>query len=320
MSEEHEILRRDFPVDFAEVGDGRTIDARIVPYDVPARVADPPTYRPYEESFVRGAFERQTQAANRVKVWLNFEHEQGIRGIVGHGIALEDRDDGLYGSFRVHENPDGDKALSLVRQGLLTGLSLEFAALKSRVKDGVTQRLRAHIDKVSLCRDANAAYQGAEVLAVRQSPEVEDETQAEPEAQPQEEAPAPQDPQPEDEDLERMAVDEMLERVGYEPLLMRAVTKKPWDGSASRFTDEQYQRSCLIDRGGDDPVKERCSLPVKEPNGDVNANALGQAAARLNQVASASPEQKASAARKLRRYYSQASMEPPPSLMAMASR
>jgi HK97 family phage prohead protease len=316
MTEQHEILRRDFPVEFVEAGDGRTIDARIVPYGVTARVADPPQYRPYEESFVRGAFERQMGASHRI--WLNFEHEQGIRGVIGHGVELEDRADGLYGSFRVHENPDGDKALSLVRQGLLTGLSLEFAALKSRVKDGVTQRLRAHIDKVSLCRDVVAAYQGAEVLAVRQGA-VEDEAQEEPAQEPQEEADTPEEQPPTEVSSE---VDEALERIGYQPLLMRAVTKKPWDGSAARFSDDEYENSCLIDRGGDAPVKERCSLPVLEPNGDVNANALGAAAAALAGARGGlvSSEQKSSAARKLRRYYSQAGMEPPASLMAMASR
>lgn len=309
MSDEHEILRRDFPVEFAEGGDGRTIDARIVPYDVKAKVADPPDFRPYEESFVRGAFERQTGAPDRVKIWLNFEHEQGLRGIVGHGVELHDRDDGLYGSFRVHENADGDKALSLVRQGLLTGLSLEFASLRSRVVDGVTQRLRAHIDKVSLCRDVNAAYQGAEVLAVRQAPE--DEPAPEPEPEPAA-PPIAADPEPSE-------VEEALERVGYQRLLLRAVVTKPWNGSGARFDDEQYQRSCLIDRGGDAPVKERCSLPVLEPNGDLNAYALGAAAGRLSQTR-ASTAQKATAARKLMRYYGQAKMEAPPALRAMAAR
>jgi hypothetical protein len=101
--------------------------------------------------------------------------------------------------------------------------------------------------------------------------------------------------------------------------LSRAVTRKPWDGSAARFTDEQYQRSCLIDRGGDAPVKQRCSLPVLEPNGDLNANALGAAAGRLNQV-QATSAQKATAARKLIRYYGQADMDPPASLRAIAAR
>lgn len=162
------ILTREVPLELADTGDGRTIEARIVPYGVPARVADPPDFIPYDEQFARGAFNNQLTAASRVKVWLNFEHEQGLRGIVGHGVEIHDRDDGLYGSFRVHENQDGDKALQLVRDGLLTHLSMEFAALKSRTVDGIVERLRAHLDRVSLCRVG--AYQGAEVIAVREPP------------------------------------------------------------------------------------------------------------------------------------------------------
>lgn len=161
------ILVRTFEATLAE-GDGRTIEARIVPYGVEATVADPPTFRPYRERFAQGAFERQVSAPDRVRVWLNFEHEAGLRGIVGHGVQLRDSPDGLDGVFRVHENPDGDKALSLVRDGLLTGLSMEFAAQRSRNVDGVVERVRAHIDKVSLCR--TPAYEDARVLAVREAP------------------------------------------------------------------------------------------------------------------------------------------------------
>lgn len=151
-----------------QAGDGRTIEARIAPYNTPAQVADPPDYRPYQELFAPGAFERQLSAPDRMRIWLNFEHEQGLRGIVGHGMHLHDRSDGLHGDFRVMDNADGDKALQLVNEGLLTGLSLEFAALRSKVVDGVVHRLRAHIQAVSLCRFP--AYAGAEVLAVREEP------------------------------------------------------------------------------------------------------------------------------------------------------
>lgn len=344
MSEQHEIHTREFPVEFAAVGDGRTIDARIVPYNISARVSDPPDFTPYEEAFVPGAFERQLNAPNRVNIWLNFEHEQGIRGVIGHGVELQERADGLYGSFRVHDNPDGDKALSLVREGLLTGLSLEFASLRSRVVDGVTQRVRAHIDKVALCRAEKAAYEGAAVLALREG--AEDEAweqdvhrylgiskddmvdmpaeQLERVKQTAEEMRRTaeslnEEPEPEPEPEESSAVDETLSRLGYEKLLKRAVVKTTWDGSAARFSDEEYQKSCLIDRGGEAPPKERCSLPVLEPNGDLNVNALGAAASRLSQT-QASSEQKSAAARKLMRYYGQAGMDPPPSVRQMASR
>ena len=100
------VIVREFQAELTEGGDGRTIEARIVPYDTPTVVADAPQYggtgEPYEESWAQGAFDKQTGVAHRVKVWLNFEHEEGLRGIVGHASALISKPDALYGSFRVH--------------------------------------------------------------------------------------------------------------------------------------------------------------------------------------------------------------------------
>jgi HK97 family phage prohead protease len=288
-------LLREFPAEITADGDGRTIDLRIVPYNTPAQVADPPHFRPYQESWLPGVFERQMNAVNRVKVLLNFEHEAGLRGVVGHGVSLQDHQDGPQGTFRVHANSDGDKALELVREGLLTGISMEAIPLSSRRVGDVVERVRAHLDKVALCRFP--AFEKAEVLAVREAPSV---VPPEPVAMP-------------DEMTERLAA------LGIELLHRVTVVRKPWDGSAARFTDEEYQRSCLIDRGGDGPVKERCSLPVLEPNGDVNSNALGAAAGRLSALGNVSTEMKASAARKLVRFYRLAGMEAPPNVVRLAS-
>jgi HK97 family phage prohead protease len=312
MSDEsRELLLREFPVEVSEGGDGRTLEARIVPYNTPTQVVDLPsnggTGEPYMESWAPGAFDRQSGAVSRVKVWLNFEHEKGLRGIVGHGVQLDSRPDALYGTFRVHDNSDGNKALQMVRDGLLTGISLEALALRSRrTAEGVVERVRAHLEKVSLCRVG--AYEDATVLALREAP---------PDDEPEPEPAPPEPAEPSEAEL-------ALHRVGWEPLIVRAVVRKPWNGSAARFEDDEYKRSCLIDRGGDAPVKERCSLPVLEPNGDLNANALAAAAAALSGarggLRGVSSEQKAAAARKLMRYYGQAGMEPPPSLRAVASR
>lgn len=308
-------LTRSFESEIVEM-DGRTIEARIVPYNVTTIVADPPDFRPYPEMFMPGAFERQLRAPDRVRVWLNFEHEQGLRGIVGHGAQLEDRDDALYGHFRVHPNADGDKALQLVEEKLLTGLSIEFDALRSQRIDGVMRRLRARIDKVSLCRFP--AYESAQVLAVREqlasdeSDEIDEETTLVERLRAEKLEPIP-------------FADDLVARLrslNVEPLARIATSSASWDGSASRFTDEQYERSTLFCRPGDAPIKERCSLPVLEPSGALNTNALGAAAAALagarGGLSDVSRAQKAAAARKLIRYYNAAKMEPPASLVALA--
>jgi uncharacterized protein len=180
MSEEHSeeqdterperaVLVRRFETELA-AGDGRTVDMRIVPFGERATVTDGfggvARGVPYQEEWMPGVFDRQLRAANRVL--LNFEHQQGIAGVVGHGLQLERRGDGYHGSFRVHDSSDGDKALMLVKEGVLTGASVEAFALKGgsvRAADGTVQRTRAHLDSVALCR--KGAFAGAVVTAIR---------------------------------------------------------------------------------------------------------------------------------------------------------
>lgn len=270
------LLARSFEAEVTE-GDGRTIDLRLVPYNVATTVADAPDFKPYRESFLPGAFAAQTRAADRLKVWLNFEHEQGLRGIVGHGVQLEDGDSDLRGSFRVHDNADGDKALELVREGILTGASIEFAALRSRVQDGIVQRLRAHLDKVSLCRFP--AYADAAILGVRQQVLIDELPETHP------------------PNFER------LEALGILPPFEGAISRRPWDGSPDRFTDEQWTRSCVIDRGSGALAKDRYSLPVIEPNGDLNVYALRAASAQLRRkIKGVTPAQRQLALTRLARY------------------
>lgn len=162
------LLRRTFPAEMS-AGDGRTVDLRIVPYNEQAVANDggggAARGIAYNEEFVAGVFNHQLRAANRVLA--NFEHQPGIAGVVGHGILLREETDGFYGSFRLHETTDGDKALMLVKEGVLDGVSLEFAPVRSiRTAAGVVRRLKAHLDSVALVR--NPAYKSAKVLAVRE--------------------------------------------------------------------------------------------------------------------------------------------------------
>lgn len=104
-----------------------------------------------------------------------------------------------------------------------------------------------------------------------------------------------------------------------------AYTSKSWDGSASRWPDaKSYCAACLIKREhSGELTKDDCSLPVKEPNGDVNVNALAAAAGALagarGGLRGVSASDRKSAARALLRYYHGAKMEPPDSLKKMAS-
>lgn len=162
------LIRREYAADLTP-GEGRTVDCRIVPYGEQIEHDDGlggvPKGMPYREEWAPGAFTHQLKAANRVLA--NLEHQQGIAGIVGHGVALIERSDGLYGSFRIHDGPDGDKALMLIKEGVMDSVSLEARPTKSvRTRDGIVRRIKGHLVGIAFARFG--AYDGATVLAVRE--------------------------------------------------------------------------------------------------------------------------------------------------------
>lgn len=103
-----------------------------------------------------------------------------------------------------------------------------------------------------------------------------------------------------------------------------AISSVPWDGSASRWYDAQsYAKSCLIVRKtSGELTKDDCSLPIREPNGDINKNALGAALGALNGarggIKGVSPQERKSAAKKLLSAYNEAKLDVPDSLKKMA--
>lgn len=87
---------------------------------------------------------------------------------------------------------------------------------------------------------------------------------------------------------------------------MAAFSDAAWDGNEGRFTIEQWKRSTLIDTGEGDPdTKQRYKLPVREPDGAYNRNAIRNALARIGQV-QAPADAKAAALRKLQALKKQA--------------
>jgi HK97 family phage prohead protease len=170
------IIHRTFAADLTP-GDGRTVDVRIIPYGEQIEHDDGlgglPIGMPYTEEWAAGCFRHQERAANRILA--NGEHEQGVGGIVGHGIALREASDGFYGSFKIHETPDGDKALILINDGVWNSISLEARPVKTlRTAAGVVRRVKAHLEAIAFTRFG--AYAGAQVLAVReQGLTIEDE-------------------------------------------------------------------------------------------------------------------------------------------------
>jgi hypothetical protein len=90
---------------------------------------------------------------------------------------------------------------------------------------------------------------------------------------------------------------------------VEAVSEQKWDGSAGRFTPEQWKSSCILHVC--DGMEKSChKLPVKEPGGALSRAGVHAAAARINQV-DAPPEKVSAAKRALRGAYRQLGEDPP---------
>lgn len=82
-----------------------------------------------------------------------------------------------------------------------------------------------------------------------------------------------------------------------------AVETLAWDGSASRFSDPEYQKAAAACDSGDGSAKQRCFLPHHEPSGALNADGVHAAAQRFSALKGHSPEAVARAKAHLRGHY-----------------
>jgi hypothetical protein len=94
------------------------------------------------------------------------------------------------------------------------------------------------------------------------------------------------------------------------------ISEDSWDGSAGRFTPEQWKASTIL-HVCDGEEKSCHKLPIKEPGGALSRAGVHAAASRFDSV-DAPPEEKAKAARALRGAYKQLGEEPPEGLAASA--
>lgn len=121
-------------------GNGRTIVGIAVPYGRPQWINPALT-----EQFRRGAFNGQLRAAHRIP--FAREHLPLGGTLIGRTTMLRDDAAGLYGEWRISKTPAGDETLELVRDGVLSQLSIGFrertnAPLPGRVVERVTAELR----------------------------------------------------------------------------------------------------------------------------------------------------------------------------------
>lgn len=141
-----------------EGGDGRTIDARLVPYNTPTVI-----HARLTEEFLPGAFRSQMKNPSAIRLFNGHGPHGGK--LIGRMTELREMPDGLYGSARISAIRDGDEALELLRDGVLDSVSIGFREGRNVMRNGVTQRQSATLTEVAIVLEP--AYQQAKVLAMR---------------------------------------------------------------------------------------------------------------------------------------------------------
>lgn len=147
----------------APEGDGRTLLAMLVPWEVPARVDD--GRGPYREAFGRGSLAPEREL---VPVFEWHDPDTGTRGpLIGRVDQLDDRDDGLYGALRIADTGAGRDLLALYAERVVTGVSIEFVPTDDpdAGPDGVVRRTAATLLGVAMTH--RPAHPTARVLAQR---------------------------------------------------------------------------------------------------------------------------------------------------------
>jgi HK97 family phage prohead protease len=128
-------------------GDGRTIVGIAVPYDKPQRIDGTLT-----ESFTRGSFAHQLAAIHRVPMARKHQAHGGV--LIGKTLTAREDAAGLYGEWRVSATPAGDETLTLVKDGVLSHLSIGFREGQNRrLPGGVIQRVKAHLTEVAVVEE-----------------------------------------------------------------------------------------------------------------------------------------------------------------------
>lgn len=105
-----------------------------------------------------------------------------------------------------------------------------------------------------------------------------------------------------------------------------AISDRPWSGfsEADYQSAQAYCDACLINENTvprADWTKAACKLPVYEPGGNLNRNAVHAATARLSGAGGGvqvSPASKRTAARKIVGLYKELEETPPDSMSMMA--
>jgi hypothetical protein len=242
--------------------------------------------------------------------WQKVEDE-GHRGsvVVANIEKIWEQDGLIMAEGMMHSSPEADEVIDLVANRMLRGFSVDLddATFEMQNDDGTPFDLEdetgdpigvitdGRIASVTVC--AIPAFQEAYIALGPWQDDSHDDTEL---------AAAGCAPCAAREMDELMA---SWEQYG--------ISEAEWDGSAARFTPEQWYASTIVHKSEDKENKGDHALPILEPNGDLSRAGVHAAAGRVDQT-DATPEQIGTAKRALITAYNKLEEDPPESLTASA--
>jgi HK97 family phage prohead protease len=140
--------------------DGRTIVGLAVPFNRTAKVSDDGKTQ-YLEEFAPGSF-TATIAQRGDKIRAHTQHQTGWLPI-GKASHLEETSAGLESHLRVSDTTNGNDVL--VRDGVMTGLSIGFRPVKHVTRGNVKVRTEVALSEISVVADP--AYVDAQISGIR---------------------------------------------------------------------------------------------------------------------------------------------------------
>jgi HK97 family phage prohead protease len=138
--------------------EGRTITGLAVPYGTPTQIG------PYVETMARGVFADAADEPDAIKVMAAHAHEDLP---IGRAVTLTETAEGLRADLLVSDTTAGRDVLTLVRDGVATGLSVGFVPLIDQWNTDRTHVTRVRASLVEISIVAFPAYPDARIAAVR---------------------------------------------------------------------------------------------------------------------------------------------------------
>ena len=140
--------------------DGRTLFGLAAPYGQAAQIGG------FSETINRGAFGRTLRDGADVMLLRDHDPTQLLARTSNGSLALQDGADGLHFRAELAQFTTADDTLSMVRAGLLAGMSIGFYVRAERWDNGQTQRTLDDIELVEISAvQAAVAYPGTAIAA-----------------------------------------------------------------------------------------------------------------------------------------------------------